>query len=209
MKGGIPKDNGLVHVAADLDDDTGTDVWVLSRCRAEDSIRHNETGEMTHALRIQTVEAAVVGDEFAARMAKLHDDMREKRTGSRQMQLGEADEGIPGGSTGDESEAERQSRLARLEQEALEREALEDANLTGLPGAAESAADSPASDPATEQTSEAQNSSERPPAPPATFSADNAAGQDDATPDPAAVPDEIANRRAARPARRRSGKAAR
>lgn len=166
LKGGLPKDNGAVHVASDLDEDTGTDVWVILRCSAEDSIRHNETGEMTHALRIQTVEATTAGAEFATRLQTLHDDMREKRTGSRQLQFG-TDEGLSGASTGDESETERAARLLAAEQEAAEREAQQDAERA----AAESGGTGDgAEDPA------AQNGSQS--VPPATFTGPDATADD-------------------------------
>lgn len=180
LKGGLPKDNGAVHVAGELDEDTGTDVWLVLRCSAEDSIRHNETGEMTHALRIQSVEATTAGAEFATRLQTLHDDMREKRTGSRQLQFG-SDEGISGSSTGDESEAERQARLYAAEQEAAAREAAEDAAAANDAADPDAGTAEPAA-PDTEDTpavSEPENGSQG--VPPATFAGPDASG-DDVTP---------------------------
>jgi hypothetical protein len=182
LRGGMPHDsqnNGLAEVSTVLDEDTSTDVWFIGRASADDTVRHNDTGELTHVLRIQSVEAATGGQ--ADDLQRLHDRMRAARTGAALLPY---DESPVGASTGDDEEEARARELA-----AEQREAQEDAARLAAESAQEPSA------PAGEGEDSGESAETSSGVPPAAFSGQPDAAGDEVT--PADPPTDLTSRRAA------------
>lgn len=111
LRGRLPEGNGLTDKLGDELAANPRPILIVATLQPDDVTKHLDTGTLTTSMEI--IELEVLGDSDEETARDMLRRIREDRTGQAALM------DLPGGSTGDPAEYQRQLELARKEEAAL------------------------------------------------------------------------------------------